>query len=159
MTVPASDSSSDWVETFKAWVWEPPYMRWRVRGFFNATLFIRPGRFTMEARPFYRRVSGWEKLDYDWPTVVVETLRPLGGSGLLFEMSGQVARCAVQFQGARLRAALSRAGFVVVEWSHWGWEAPRQVPEAVIGEQVVNVPRAVFLPYNRHGPSSRRSER
>lgn len=43
-------SSGDWVESFDAWVWEPPYERMRVRGLSNATLFVRPGKFTMEAR-------------------------------------------------------------------------------------------------------------
>jgi len=30
----------------------------------------------------------------------------------------------VRFQGVRLRSALMRAGFVVVEYRRWGWEAP-----------------------------------
>jgi hypothetical protein len=143
VAMPEDQSSGDWVESFKAWVWEPPYERWRVRGLSNATLSIRPGRFTIEARLFYRRVGGWEKIEYDWPSVVVETLRPLGGPGLLFEMSRHLARCSVQFQGARLRAALDRAGFVVVEFRHWGWEAPRRVPPSVVGEQAAHLPRAV----------------
>jgi hypothetical protein len=130
-----------------------------VRGLTNATLFIRPGGFTMEARPFYRRIGGWEELSYDWPAVVVETLRPFSGSGLLFEMSGKLARCAVQFQGARLRAAVNRAGFVVVEWRHWGWEAPCRVPPDVIGEQAANVPHAVMSPYKQYVRRSGRPER
>jgi hypothetical protein len=143
VAMPEDQSSGDWVESFKAWVWEPPYERWRLRGLSNATLSIRAGRFTIEARPFYRRVGGWEKIEYDWPSVVVETLRPLGGPGLLFEMSRHLARCSVQFKGARLRAALDRAGFVVVEFTHWGWEAPRRVPPSVVGEQAAHLPRAV----------------
>jgi hypothetical protein len=151
-------TDEDWVETFSAWVWEPPFERMRVRGLSNATLFIRPGRFTVEARRYYRRIGGWDQLAYDWPTVVVETLRPLGGPGLLFEMSGKLARCAVQFQGQRLRGALSRAGFVVIEWSHWGWEAPRRVPPDVIGEQAANVPAVVVSPYTQWVRPSRHSE-
>jgi hypothetical protein len=140
-------------------VWEPPFERVRVRGLCNASLFIRPGRFTTEARGHYRRIGGWDELDYDWPTVVVETLKPFGSPGLLFEMSRSLARCAVPRQGDRLRDALRRAWFQLLEWRHWGWEAPRPVPPDVIGEQAANVPRAVIAPYQRYVRPSRRSER
>jgi hypothetical protein len=142
MAMSEAERGGDWVETFKAWVWEPPFERMRVRGLSNASLFIRPGRFTVEARQVYRRIGGWEEAEYDWSVVVVETLRPLGSAGLLFEMSRKLARRSVQFQGARLRRALTRAGFVVVEYRHWGWEAPRRVPTDVLGEHARDVPAA-----------------
>ncbi len=144
--MPEPERSEDWVETFKAWVWEPPFERMRVRGLSNATLFVCPGRFTMQARRFYRRIGGWEQVEYDWPAVVIETLRPIGGPGLLFEMSTKLARCAVPRQGARLRNALNRAGFVVVEFRHRGWEARRRVPADVVGGEAANVPRAILAP-------------
>jgi len=139
----ADGGVDDWVESFKVRVWEPPYLRARVRGVSNATLYVRPGRFTLEARRFYQRIGGWQEIEYEWPAVVVETLLPLGGPGLLFEMSGKLARCALPRQGARLRHVLHRAGFSVVEVRRWGWEAPRLVDPSVLGEHVGGVPRAV----------------
>ena len=136
----------DWVESFPAWVWEPPYFRVRLRGLYTADLHVRRGGFTVEPRRLLRYVRRWQHIDYDWPAVVVETLLPLGGPGLLFEMSGRLARCQVRREGARLREALSRAGLAVVEFRHWGWEAPRRVPPDVLGEQAANVPAVVVAP-------------
>ncbi len=136
----------EWVETFNVWVWEPPYFRPRVRGLCNAALYIRPGAFTVEARRFYSYISGWRAVEYRWPAVVVETLRPLGDPGLLFEMSGKLARCQVRRDGARLRQALDSAGFAVIEVRHWGWEKPHPVAASELGGHAGSVPRSVVAP-------------
>jgi hypothetical protein len=109
----------------------------------NATLYIRPGRFTVEARRFCQRIGGWREVEYERAAVVVERLLPLGGSGLLFEMSGKLARCTVPRQDARLRDALKRAGFSVVEVRRWGWEKPHLVAASLLGVRAAGVPRAV----------------
>jgi len=152
------ESAGDWVESFNGLVRATSDLA-RVRGLSNATLYVSPGRLRMKARAYWRRISGWDELDYgDWPAVVVETLVPFGGPGLLFERSGRLVRCSLhRYDGARLRAALDRAGFVVVEWRHRGWDALSRVPRDVIGEQAANVPPAVVAPYGRDVRPSRRS--
>lgn len=139
-------SEDAWIEEFKAWVWEPPYWRLRVRGLSNATLCVRPGGFTLKPRRLYDRISGWCEITYEWPVVVLETLLPFRSPGLLFEMSGRLARCSVNYEAARLRAALERADLSVIDVKHWGWEAPRPVAEAVLGEHLAEVPAAVVRP-------------
>jgi hypothetical protein len=97
-----------WVEEFRAWVWRPPFWSWRVRGLNNATLRIGSARFLVHSR-FAR--GGWPDTKYCSPIVVIQTLRPLGGPSLLFEMDGKLASCSVRgSERARLRAALEHAG-------------------------------------------------
>jgi hypothetical protein len=137
-------AGGEWTEEFKAWVWEPPYWRVRVRGLSNAVLEVRPGGFTLRARHLYERISGWREITYEWPAVVLETLLPFRSPGLLFEMSGQLARCGLRYEAGRLRPALNRAGISIIEVKHWGWEAPRPVVRTALGEHVAEVPAAVI---------------
>ena len=142
-----NSAEDKWVEEFKAWVWEPPYWRVRVRGLPNARLYIRRGGFALQARRFYPRLLGWHEITCEWPAVVLETLLPFRSPGLLFEMSGKLARCSLRYEAGRLRPALSQAGLSVIEVKHWGWEAPRPVARAVLGEHLAEVPPAVIRGY------------
>jgi hypothetical protein len=56
---------------------------------------------------------------------------------------GRLARCAVQFEGRRLRAALERAGLMTIEVRRLGWEAPHRVDATVLGAHVTDLPRVV----------------
>src|SRR5205814_103589 len=71
-----------WAESFKAWVWQPRWWRPRVRGLYTATLDVHDSGFTITARPFEERLSGWHQVNYEWPAVVIERLIPTGGPGL-----------------------------------------------------------------------------
>ncbi len=115
-----------------------------MRGLSNATLYVRAGRFTLRARRLYDRISGWREVTYEWPAVVLETLLPLRSPGLLSEMSGKLARCGLRYEAGRLRPALNRAGFSVIEVKHWGWEAFRPVAAAALGGHVADVPAVVI---------------
>ena len=135
------------IDSLSAYVWEPwePGER-RVRGLSNATLGVYPGRLEIEARSWYRGFAGWSRVTYDWPVVVIETLRPFLNTGILFEMEGQLGSCAVSpLQTTRLRTALEGAGFSIVEFKCWGWERPRPVPARVLGAHVNSVPPVAFL--------------
>ena len=115
-----------WTEAFKAWVWSPPGARRlgqlnvRQRGYANAVLEIHPAGFTVRANRLEQIAYGWRQAEY-------------GGPGLLFDISGDLARCSVRFQRERLLPALERAGLAVVEVRRWGWEAPQQVSRALLG--------------------------
>ena len=126
---------------FSGWVWKPDSVR--IRGMSTAQLEVYPGGFTIRPRVLLQRWSDWPVVDYRWPAVVIETLIPLGGPGLLFEMSGRLVKCVVRWNGDRLRQALARAGLTVIEVRRWGWEAPRVVPADALGEHASDVPRAV----------------
>ncbi len=78
------------------------------------------------------------------PAVVLETLLPLRSPGLLFEMTGRLARCGLRYEAGRLRPALSRAGLSIIEVTHWGSEAPRSVTKKVLGSHAAEVPAAVI---------------
>jgi hypothetical protein len=58
-------------------------------------------------------------------------------------MTDGLARCAVLFNGARLRNALDHAGISVIEVRRWGWDQPHPVEVSVLGEHAADVPRAV----------------
>jgi len=133
--------ANEWVAAFRAWVWKPDSVR--IRGISTARLEIYPGGFAVRPRASLQRWSGWPVVEYRWPAVVIETLIPLGGPGLLFEMSGRLARCVVRRDADRVRGALARAGLAMIEVRRWGWEASRVVPAHVLGEHAGDVPRAV----------------
>ncbi len=146
-------------EEFPSWVWTPPYWSWRLRGTHNAILRVYSGGFTVRSRfkGGFTPVSRFEwvaltrfrgglsrqEIEYRWPVVVIQTLRPFGEAKLLFEMSGELASCTVSFQGARLRAALDRAGLTIVEVTGWGWEAPHRVDRETLGAHARELPGAI----------------
>jgi hypothetical protein len=133
-----------WVETFNAWVWRPPSFSWRIRGISTAALDVYPGGFTVRAVGLERRIFGWGEIEYGWPAVVVETSLPGCDPGLLFEMHGELARCALApWARRRVVAALERGGLTVIPVRRWGWEAPHKVRAGVLGEHVTRVPRVV----------------
>jgi hypothetical protein len=147
-------------QVFSVWVWDTTtvsawfpgrHMR-QLRGLPNANLTIGAGRFTLEPGSIYRRLgqhmSRWtEQVDYAWPAVVIETLRPTGGPGVLFEMFGELSRfTARRGERSTVRAALAEAGFSFVDVTRWGWEAPHPVPRATLGGYVDHVPAVVVAP-------------
>jgi hypothetical protein len=106
----------------------------------NATLLIFEGGFAVRSRFL---VGTWSDTECRWPVVVIQTLRPISGPSLLFEMNGKLASCRVMFEGRRLRAALKRAGFTIIEVSQLGWEAPRRVSKDILGVHASEVPSAI----------------
>jgi hypothetical protein len=140
---PTAAPDEAWSDEFRAWVWKPPYWWPRVRGMSNATLRVHPGGFSISSR---FRVGGWANIEYDWPAVVIQRLRPLAiGPSVLFEMNGELGSCMVWwFEGERLRAALKRAGLRIIEVTHLGWERPHHVSVEALGKHATQVPRAII---------------
>jgi hypothetical protein len=137
-----------WTVPFKAWVWSPPRSAGtliRQRGFANASLTVYPGGFSVRGNWLERRMFGWEQADYLWPTVVIETLTPARVPGLLFDIAGRLARCAVpRYDRDALTQALARADLTVIEVRHSGWEAPHSVPRDVLGTRTAEVPSSII---------------
>jgi hypothetical protein len=87
------------------------------------------------------------EISYDWPVVVVDILRPTRDIGILLHgahVGGFVPRLSVREDAARLREALSWAGFTIVEFRHWGLEAGRQVPRSALGPHAEQVPSSLI---------------
>jgi hypothetical protein len=143
-------SDHDWTERFRVWVWSPPGGRlfglldMRQRGYSNAALEVYPGGFTVRPNRLEQAMYGWREANYTWPVVVVETLRPLGTCGPLFEISGRLARCSVLLQRERLLRALERAELTIVQTTRWGREAPHPVPRERLGVHATEVPDSII---------------
>jgi hypothetical protein len=137
----------DMIAHFPAWVYEPNRLL-RYRGFATNDLWIFPNRLVVVPRRLkpFPRPHGFKDVEYSWPTVVIETLRPtgkpLGTSQALIEIHGQLGSVSVRGR-RRFRRALQQAGFKIIEVTHWGWEAPHQVPARILGAEVGNVPPSV----------------
>jgi hypothetical protein len=144
---PAAAPEHAWTAVFKAWVWSPPRNSatdLRQRGYSNALLTVYPGGFAIRPNWLERRMFGWQFADYAWPAVVIETHTPLRSAGVLFEISGRLARCAVKHsEHERLSGTLARAGLTVIEVKHRGREAPHQVPRVTLGPRASDVPASI----------------
>jgi len=112
----------------------------RLRGLHNCALTVNSDGFTVVATLAERAIGGWDEYRFRGRVVVIDSIRPIGGPGLLFDTPSGLARCAVQFGGTLLRRALSAAGLEIVEVSHIGWEAPRPIAPEVLGGHRAELP-------------------
>jgi hypothetical protein len=138
------------IDDFLAWLWVPPPGRWRARGFATVRLAVFPGRLVVTPRfshPLLSYALGIpSSIEYDWPAVAVELLRPTGGTHVLLDIDGKLGAVAVgRLSRRRLTDALSAAGFVVVQSTRWGWEAPRPLTRDRLGTSVEQVPASVAI--------------
>ena len=109
------------------------------RGFSNVRLDVQAGALTVVPLPVETLVhGGWEPLEYVWPTVVLETLRPFMMTSVLVDVHGSLGFCDV-LRGAPLREALTAAGFDVVHIERWG--APRRVRRSEVGDRFDRIPQ------------------
>jgi hypothetical protein len=132
---------------FSAWLWHPQFTSY-IRGLSTAQLHVVPGLLVVRATRAEARVHDWTEIRYQWPTVVLDTHLPLRGTGILLDgadLAGFVPRLAVRGAG-RLRNALTRAGFTIVEVRRWGWEAGRQIPRSALGAHAERVPPPIIRP-------------
>ena len=129
---------------FKAWVWDPDASS-RPRGFPTAQLWI----YLHELRVVPNRIGAKLKaappeIRYAWPAVVIEHHKPVPQQGILCEVNGKLGRVVVLGGSrGRLRRALERAEFEVIEVSHLGWEAPHKATRAELGAAADRVPTCV----------------
>jgi hypothetical protein len=133
---------------FLAWLWAPPRGRSRLRGLATVRLAVLPGRLVITPRlkhELLNYVLGIPPvIEYEWPAVVIDRLRPTGMAGVLVEVKGELGLVGVGFSSRdRLADVLRAAGFAVVERTRWGWEAPRRVAAAQLGEHVDHVPACI----------------
>src|SRR5262249_24172213 len=148
--VTLSPSAAAPLRTFAAWVWVP-WRLMRVRGVPTAYLDVYPGRLHVRPEPLFRRLSRVPEFDDTWPVVVVERLWLAGlvptphGRNVLVDLGGELGSVAVLARSRTLVAALSQAGFRVVEVRHNGWEAPHPATPDELGEFSGLVPEAVRL--------------
>jgi hypothetical protein len=135
------------VPSFSAWLWHPQFTSY-IRGLATAHLHVTPGQLVVRATRAEARVHGWTEICYQWPTVVLDTLLPLRHTGILLDgadLAEFVPRLGVR-GASRLRDALTRAGFTIVEIRRWGWEAGRQVPRSALGAHTERVPPTIIRP-------------
>ena len=124
--------------SFRAHLSDPRFIT-RPHGFSNVRIDVRTGTLTVVPLPVEILMHGsWEPLEYSWPSVVLARLRPFAQTGLLVDVHGSLAYCAL-LDGARLRGALSTAGFEVIDIERWGIR-PRGVQRHEVGERFDRVP-------------------
>ena len=154
-------ATRDWIAWFPAWYNGPAVESNGTifTGFSTAKLGVFTGGFSVFATPLEGRFHKWQRVDYMWPAVVVETTRPLRGLGLLFDHDGRIAWCGVPRSGSKpLKDALLAAGLDVIEVSVRGWAAAIPVPHELLGEAVERVPKSVvnYNSWARHTGGWRR---
>lgn len=132
---------------FNGWLWVP-HARVRLRGLATVRLAIFPRKLVVTPRweidqlNFTLRIP--PRLEYAWPTAVIEHLRPTGQAGVLLEVDGSLGRASVGLSArSRLAESARAAGFDVVHVSHWGWEAPRALSEAELPKRERRVPACI----------------
>jgi hypothetical protein len=120
-------------------------------------LDIFAGGFVVWPNRWEQRRFGWTHAEYTWPVVVMEThtrvrwrdLRMddpglLTSQGLLFDVSGELARCVIRRRAVGwVRQALARAGLTVIDVRHPGGEAPHRVPRPRLGPNALAVPASI----------------
>ena len=161
LPVASRNVGEGWLAPFRVWVWSPtppgrdPGLRQRGRS--NARLEIFAGGFAVWPNRIEQRIFHWDHAAYRWPVVVMEThtrvrwrdLRMsdpglLPSTGLLFDVSGEIARCVMRRREERwVRQALERAGLTVIDVSHPGGEAPHRVPRLQLGPHASAVPASI----------------
>ena len=102
----------------------------QIRGVGTGHLDVYQGEFRVRANRFARLLRRRWDVMYDWPTVVVQHIRPIPSAAVLFELDGRLASAAVLGKGKRLVEVLRSADFHVIEVSRLGWEAPAPVSGA-----------------------------
>jgi hypothetical protein len=157
----SGNAGEGWLAPFRVWVWSPkppgrnPSLRQRGRS--NARLDIFAGGFAVWPNRMEQRLFHWDHAEYTWPVVVMEAhtrvrwrdLRMddpglLSSTGLLFDVSGEIARCVIRRREERwVREALERAGLMVINVSHPGGEAPHRVPHLQLGPYASSVPASI----------------
>jgi hypothetical protein len=133
---------------FPAWVWQPrTLVRLRGLGYATSDIWITPGRIVTESRRHPLLGMRHQRIEYNWSTVVGETVTPyLFMPGLLVDIHGQLGKVVVSGRH-RLRRALADAGFNVVDIKRLAWvEAPLPVPRQILGDHINEVPECVIAP-------------
>jgi hypothetical protein len=141
----------DWIAWFRGWfnspaTWEHDSSIVRF-GASNAKLGIFPGGFSVFSSAFERRFHKWDRVDYQWPAVVLEGCRPVPQPSLLFDFKGEIAQCGLWHHRKQVQAALKMAGLDVIEVSVRGWNSPWRVPHELLGSDAERLPKSVVA-YN-----------
>lgn len=132
-----------WSASFGGWIWSWSFAL-MFRGFSTARIYVYPGKLVFRSTRLEYLFHGWDTISYEWPTVVMQRLRPSGGWLILFAWDGVLASCATPFWSGKCRRAIRDAGFNIVEHRTWGWEAPRRVPRSALGPHADEVPPCVI---------------
>jgi hypothetical protein len=110
---------------------------------------VFPGTIVVRARvfPVIGRVHRFRFLSYQYPSVVVESLRPFtfANTGLLVEIHGRLGKVVVA-RHRRLRNELAKAGFHVIDvvrWDRWLLGEPDEVAPGALDAHVGEVPPSV----------------
>jgi hypothetical protein len=105
----------------------------------------------VQPRKVAGRLVSMPRLEYRWPTVVVQhlvwsyRLNFPGFASVLLDLDGQLASASVPFGKRKTFAGLlRRAGFDVVEVVHRGWEAPAPIDADQHSQLQGRVPRCVL---------------
>jgi len=134
----AYDRPAGGIASFPATLSDPRFMS-QPYGFSNVRLDVQAGVLTVFPSPAETLMHGWwDPLEYRWPAVVLERLRPLPHTCLLVDVHGSFGFCAVRQDGP-LREALAAAGFDVIDVA--GWDMPRRVRRDDVGDRFDQVPQ------------------
>jgi hypothetical protein len=138
----AEGPPNPWITWFEGWVNSTDFQM-VARGFSTAQLGIFHGGFSMFSTKLERKLHGWDRIDYQWPVVVIEIFRPTRMPALLIDFKGALGLCGIQGNRKEVKAALAVAGLEVVEVSVRGWDTPLPVPRELIGDLADKLPRCV----------------
>jgi hypothetical protein len=106
---------------FKVWLWSP-HRPFKIRGIHTATLTIAPSVIRVQPTALGRLLGLLSPVVYEYPTVVIEHVRPvgkldvLGSRALLLPIRGRLGSAHIhRYDLDRLRAELRLAGFAIYE--------------------------------------------
>jgi hypothetical protein len=133
--------------TFPAYFWRPGPARGqlRARGFRNAVMLVYPGRIVIRPGRIERFIapSVPEEIDYQWPVIILQSLKPLGLRAFLIDVGGMLGSCKPHPLD-RATAAIRDAGFEIITTSARGREEPKAVSRNALGARASSVPRSIL---------------